>query len=91
LSHTIKDQTKLLARVRRIRGQVDAIERALMAEAECAEIMHLVAAVRGATAGLSHELIEHHLRSHLLGEDVDHAGRDRAVGELLSVLRTYVK
>jgi DNA-binding FrmR family transcriptional regulator len=91
VSHTIKDKTKLLARVRRLRGQVDAIERALMAEAECGEVMHLVAAVRGAIGGLSHELIEDHLRSHLLDEAADDDARDRAVTELLSVLRTYVK
>jgi DNA-binding FrmR family transcriptional regulator len=91
LSHTIADKTKLLARVRRIRGQVEAIERALAAEAECDEVMHLVAAVRGALGGLSNELIEHHLRSHVLDVSADEATRERAAAELLSVLRTYVK
>jgi DNA-binding FrmR family transcriptional regulator len=91
LSHKIPDKTKLLARVRRLRGQVEAIERALVADAECGEVMHLVAAVRGAIAGLSHELIEDHLRSHVLDEDADEATRERAAAELLSVLRTYVK
>jgi DNA-binding FrmR family transcriptional regulator len=91
LSHTLQDKTKLLARVRRLRGQVDAIERALLAEAECGEVMHLVAAVRGANGGLSHELIEDHLRSHVLDMEADKVTRERAAAELLSVLRTYVK
>jgi DNA-binding FrmR family transcriptional regulator len=91
LSHTVQDKTKLLARVRRLRGQVDAIERALVADAECGEVMHLVAAVRGAIGGLSHELIEDHLRSHVLDVEVDEVARERAAAELLSVLRTYVK
>lgn len=91
MSHTIKDKTKLLTRVRRLRGQVDAIERALVGEADCAEVMHLAAAVRGAIAGLSHELIEQHLRNHVLDAEADASARQDAVDELVSVLRTYVR
>ncbi|MBK3745393.1 metal-sensing transcriptional repressor [Paraburkholderia aspalathi] len=47
MSHTIKEKTKLLGRVRRIKGQMDAVERALEAELECGEILQLVASVRG--------------------------------------------
>ena len=56
--HTAREKTKLLARVRRIRGQVEAIERALEAESGCAEVLHLVAAVRGAPNRRMAELIE---------------------------------
>ena len=91
MSHTLQDKTKLLARVRRLRGQMDAIERALLAEAGCGEVMHLVAAVRGAIGGLSHELIEHHLRGHLVEGGASDAARAEAAEELLAVLRTYVK
>ncbi len=91
MSHTTQDKTKLLSRVRRLRGQMDAIERALLADAGCGEVMHLVAAVRGAIGGLSHELIEHHLRSHLLEGETDNTARAQAAEEVLTVLRTYVK
>jgi len=50
MAHTIREKTKLLNRVRRIRGQIEAVERALEAEKSCAEVMHLVAAARGASA-----------------------------------------
>jgi len=70
---------------------MDAIERALLADAGCGEVMHLVAAVRGAIGGLSHELIEHHLRSHLLEGETDNTARAQAAEEVLAVLRTYVK
>lgn len=70
---------------------MEAIERALVAESPCGEVMHLVAAVRGAAAALSHELIEDHLRSHILDEDADERARRAAVEELLVVLRTYMK
>ena len=56
MTHTIREKQKLLARVRRIRGQVEAIERALDGEAGCERVMHLIAGVRGAIAGLMAEV-----------------------------------
>jgi DNA-binding FrmR family transcriptional regulator len=53
--------------------------------------MQLVAAVRGATSGLGQELIEHHLRMHVIGPDQTDEARARAAEELLAVLRTYRK
>jgi DNA-binding FrmR family transcriptional regulator len=90
MAHTIREKAKLLARVRRIRGQVEAIERALEAEIGCADVLQLVASVRGAVNGLTVELIEDHLRSHVVA--VRSSG-DRAAGaeELIDVVRTYLK
>lgn len=89
--HTAREKTKLLARVRRIRGQVEAIERALEAERGCAEILHLVAAARGATNGLMAELIEDHVREHVVNEEHSKAERDAAADELVDVVRAYLK
>jgi DNA-binding FrmR family transcriptional regulator len=92
MSHTIRDQKKLLARVRRIRGQVDGIERALKTQSGCEQVMHLIAGARGAMAGLMAEVVEDHVRSHLV--DVDqHPGalRTEAAEQLLDVVRTYLK
>ena len=90
--HTERERTKLLARVRRIRGQVEAIERALEGEAESAKVMHLIAAVRGATAGLMVEVIEDHVRHHLVRGGGDPAALDpAAVDELVETLGTYLK
>lgn len=89
--HTAREKAKLLARVRRIRGQVEAIERALEAERGCAEILHLVAAARGATNGLMAELIEDHVREHVVNEAHSKAERDAAADELVDVVRAYLK
>ncbi|HEY1246582.1 MAG TPA: metal/formaldehyde-sensitive transcriptional repressor [Hyphomicrobiaceae bacterium] len=90
MNHTIREEAKLLARVRRIRGQVEAIERALDAEIGCADVLQLVASVRGAVNGLTVELIEDHLRSHVVAA---RSNGDRAAGaeELIEVVRTYLK
>ena len=90
--HTIKEKQRLLGRVRRIRGQVEAIERALESEASCETIMHQIAGVRGAIAGLTAEVIEDHIQTHLVDAET-HPGalNTAAAGELMAVIRTYLK
>ena len=92
MTHTVRDKQKLLARVRRIRGQVEAIERALGGEAGCDEVMHLIAGVRGAMAGLMAEVVEDHVRNHLIDSDKYPDALDtEAAEQLLEVVRTYLK
>jgi len=91
MTHTIREKTKLLARVRRIRGQVEAVERALEAEIGCADVLQLIASVRGAVNGLMAEVIEDHVRNHVVA--VTLAENERAAGadDLLEVVRAYLK
>jgi FrmR/RcnR family transcriptional regulator, repressor of frmRAB operon len=92
MTHTIREKKKLLARVRRIKGQVEAIERALDGEAGCEEVMHLVAGVRGAMAGLMAEVVEDHVRTHLVDADkYPEALNTDAAEQLLELVRTYLK
>jgi FrmR/RcnR family transcriptional regulator, repressor of frmRAB operon len=92
MSHTIRDKQKLLARVRRIRGQVEAIERALEAEEGCEAVLHRIAGARGAMAGLMAEVVEDHVREHLV-DTAKHpdALDENAVEALLEVVRSYLK
>lgn len=89
MSHTIRDKQKLLARVRRIKGQVEAVERALEGDVECDRVMHLIAGTRGAIGGLMAKVVEEHVRSHLVTRDPDN---DSDAGEqLIETIRTYMK
>ncbi len=90
MGHTVQNKTKLIARVRRLKGQMEAIERALEAEAGCAEILNLAASVRGATNGLVVELLEDHLRNHVVDVESDGRRKDGA-DELIDVMRKYLK
>jgi DNA-binding FrmR family transcriptional regulator len=90
MSHTRHEKTKLLARVRRIRGQVEALEHALEAERGCSEVLQQIAAVRGAINGLMAEVMEDHIEGHLLPAE-DDAKRRRSADELIEVMRTYLK
>src|SRR3546814_213076 len=84
-------KSNLLARTRRIAGQVGAVERALIADKDCADILHLVAAVRGAVNGLLDEIIVHHLEAHVSRPGLSDAERARGRDDLLAVIRRYPK
>jgi DNA-binding FrmR family transcriptional regulator len=90
--HTTLHKTKLLARVRRLRGQVEAIERALDDEAGCDQVMHLIAGARGAMAGLMAEVVEDHVLTHLVDNERHPGALDAdAAEQLLDVVRAYLK
>ena len=92
MSHAQKDKENLLSRTRRIRGQVEAIERALEEEDECGSILQQIAACRGAINGLMGELMEGELRDHVLSPNAKPGSdRARAAERLIQVLRTYLK
>jgi DNA-binding FrmR family transcriptional regulator len=92
MAHTIREQKKLLARVGRVRGQIEAIERALNDEAGCERIMHMIAGVRGSVAGLMAEVVEDHVRTHLVDPDKNPGALNaEAADQLIEVVRAYLK
>lgn len=92
MTHTIREKNKLLGRVRRIKGQVEAVERALEAEIGCTDVLQLVASIRGAVAGLTAELIEDHIRRHIVDPRTEtDAERANSTEELIEIVRTYLK
>lgn len=93
MPHTIREKEKLLNRIRRLRGQVDAIEKALEEGRECGAILQTIAACRGAMNGLMAELMEEQIRSHVLDSDArkPSAHQARAADGLVTLLRTYLR
>ncbi len=93
MAHSIEEKKKLLNRVRRLTGQVAAIERSLdQDDADCSEILHNISACRGAMDALMAEVIEGHIRYHVL--PINGAVSDeqtRAADDLVSALRAYLK
>ncbi len=90
MSHTSRQKDKLIARVRRIKGQLEGIERALDADAACVEVLRQIASVRGAVSGLTAEVMEDHLREHVLAAETD---KERYQGgeDMIEVIRAYMK
>lgn len=87
----LKDTQNLVGRVRRIAGQIGAVERGLKTDVGCSEILQLVAAVRGAVNGLMDEIIAEHLNEHVAKAGLSDADRLEAAKELIAVIRRYAK
>jgi DNA-binding FrmR family transcriptional regulator len=89
MSHTIAKKVQLLNRVRRIRGQIEAVERALEAEEGCSVVLQRIAATRGAMNALMSEVLEEHVRTHVLTSKA--RAHVSAAEELVEVVRTYLR
>jgi len=86
VSH-VHDDKKILNRVRRLQGQMNAVEQSLLnPEAGCIQVLQQVAALKGAINGLMNELIETHLREHVIGEA---AVNEEELAEFLKLLKRY--
>lgn len=90
MSHTHHDKRKLLSRVKRIKGQVEAIERLLADEKDCYEVLQTIAACRGAINGLVAEVLEGHIRFHIV-EEQNAKEIKKAGEEVISIVRSYLK
>ncbi len=92
MAHTKVDKKRLLDRVRRIKGQIDAIEKALEQEKDCSDILHHLAGCRGAMNGLMAEVVEGHIRSHIIApEQLNKEQQDKAAEELIGLVKSYLK
>ena len=89
--HSPEEKKKVLARVKRIRGQCDALERALEAGADCNPVLQQIAAIRGAVNGLMSEVMEAHLREEFGQPAQSDAQRQARVTEMAGLVRSYLK
>jgi FrmR/RcnR family transcriptional regulator, repressor of frmRAB operon len=92
MSSTNKGKKKLLNRVRRVRGQIEALERAIDQEKRCADVLHLVVTARGAMNSLMGEIIEDHIREHVVDPAREpNSSRGKGAEELIEVVQAYLK
>ena len=92
MSHTIKDKKELILRAKRIQGQVEALVRALDEERDCSDILRLMSAARGAMNSLMAELLEGHIRSHVLnGKHKPTSEQTSAADEVIAMVKSYLK
>lgn len=91
MGHLATNKAQLVGRVRRIAGQLAAIERALADDVDCAAVLQQVAAARGAINGLMDEIVEDHVREHVAHPGLDAAKRALGTEQLLAAIRRYAK
>lgn len=90
MAHTIANKDKLLARIRKIKGQLNGVERALEQQNDCFKILQQISATKGAISSLMNEVLEGHIKEHL-GTASTKEKREEEIANLLSILRSYLK
>lgn len=91
MPHSPEEKKRVLARVRRVRGQLDALERALEEGAECAPVLQQIAAVRGAINGLMAGVLESHLREEFAQLGAAGEGSRQSIDEVIALVRSYLR
>lgn len=92
MGHVTRDREKLLNRVRRIRGQLNAVEKSIDEEAPCATVLQTLVACRGALNGLVAELLEDHVRCHVVDPDKNKGSKQsQGAQELIDILKSYLR
>jgi DNA-binding FrmR family transcriptional regulator len=91
MGHVAKEKAKLLNRIRRLRGQIEAIERAVQADDECADVLQQATSCRGALDGFIAEVIEDHIREHMLDPSGRETPQTLAAEELIEIVHQYLK
>ena len=90
MAHTLRDKSRLLARVRRIQGQTAALEAQLVSGEDCSTVLQQIAAIRGAVNGLMVAVMEGHLTDHVVNEP-ELAQRQHDLDVILQIIKSYVK
>ena len=92
MTHQHRDKRKLLGRISRLRGQIEGIAKQVESDDECAAVMQSIAACRGALNGLMAEVLEDHIRHHVVPTDpAPAAAQQDAVEDLLDVINSYLR
>jgi DNA-binding FrmR family transcriptional regulator len=92
MSHTIKNKQKLILRSKRIRGQFEALERVLDEGRDCSEVLQIISAARGAVNSLMTELLEGHIRHHVLDpKRKPNSEQTHAADEVIDMVKTYLR
>ena len=91
MPHSLEDKKRALSRVRRIKGQVEALERALESGDSCLTILQQIASIRGASNGLMGEMVEMHLKDELVSGETTPDQRAVRMAEVGLLLRPYLK
>ena len=86
-----REKQKLLSRIKRLAGQIDAAERSVAEGDECADILMLLAAIRGGVNSLMAEILEDHIRLHILHPDRGGGSPEGLTEDLIGLVRAYLK
>lgn len=90
VAHTVKDKKKLITRINRIKGQLDALSKSIESDEDCYKVMMLLASCRGAMNGLMSEVVEGHIRDHIVSAESKKES-SKAAEEMIDVMKSFLK
>lgn len=90
MAHIMADKEKLLLRVKKIKGQLNSIEKAIESEKDCFKVLQQISASRGAITSLMSVVLDGHIKEHL-GNHVSQEQREKEIENLSSLLKSYLK
>ena len=91
-AHSVREKQKLLNRVKRLRGQVSAVEALLEQDGDCERALHTLAACRGAINALMAEILEDHIRYHVMMPGADpNSHESLAAEQLVDIVKSYLR
>ena len=92
MAHVLEDKKKIISRIKRIKGQLEAVERALDESKDCFSVLQTLSACRGGLNGLIGELIEGHIKEHIMkNPNQPKSSEDKSAIELIKLMKTYWK
>ncbi len=92
MGHVASEKTKLLNRLKRLRGQIEGLERAVLADEECTNVLQQATSCRGALDGFIAEVIEDHIREHMVDPKANRDdARVQAAEDLVDIIHQYLK
>ena len=90
MAHIVANKDKLLLRIKKIKGQISALEKALEDEKDCFKVLQQISAARGAITSLMAEVMDGHIKEHL-GNSVSQEQREQEIANLTSLLKSFFK
>ncbi|MFN6983201.1 MAG: metal-sensing transcriptional repressor [Brevundimonas sp.] len=92
MPHTPEEKKRAITRLRRIRGQADALVLAVERGDACGSLLQQLSALRGAATGLMAEVLESHLRETLQQAAAPRTTTaDDDTDAIMRVIRPYLK
>ncbi|ATG37860.1 Transcriptional repressor FrmR (plasmid) [Phaeobacter piscinae] len=93
---TPEEKKRTITRLRRIKGQAEALERAIENGTGCAALLQQIVAMRGAANGLMAEVMQSHLKETFgfeaaLASPRSQSVIDEEISEIMKILKTYFK
>ena len=94
MPHSPEEKKRAVTRLRRIRGQVDGLERAIQAGADCGPVLQQIAALRGAVNGLMADILDSYLHEAFIQVATDPQVREQhqaSIDQVTRLVRAYLK